>query len=61
MLSEVSGVPVGWMSLTVGCMFLGWGLNVVWGYKILNMARKRDINGKKQSSTMCHVSLDYLK
>ncbi|KAL7485320.1 hypothetical protein ACHAW6_012096 [Cyclotella cf. meneghiniana] len=48
MLSEISGVPVGWMGLTVGCMFLGWGLNVVWGYKIFNMVRKRDGNKKKK-------------
>ncbi|KAL3783990.1 hypothetical protein HJC23_013370 [Cyclotella cryptica] len=47
MLSEVSGVPVGWLLLTVGCIFLGWGLNVVWGYKILKMVRKKNGNKKK--------------
>jgi hypothetical protein len=37
LLREVSGVPRGWLALTVGCMFLGWGLNVVWAVKIWNM------------------------
>lgn len=36
-LPEISGVPLGWFGMTVGCMFLGWALNVVWGWKILNM------------------------
>lgn len=37
LLPEVSGVPLGWLGLTLGCMVLGWILNVVWGYKIMNM------------------------
>lgn len=36
-LPEVSGVPRILSGMTQGCMLLGWGLNAVWGYKILNM------------------------
>jgi hypothetical protein len=48
-LPEASGVPLGWFSMTVGCMFLGWALNFVWGWKILNMMISgRSGEGKKR-------------
>jgi hypothetical protein len=45
-LLKVSGVHVGLLGMTVGCMLLGWGLNAVWGYKILNMVARG--GGKKK-------------
>lgn len=47
LLPEVSGVPLGWLGLTFGCMVLGWILNVVWGYKIMNMVVVGGGGGKK--------------
>ena len=47
-LPEVSGVSIGWLGMTVGCMFLGWALNVVWGWKILNMVIGGGIQKKKK-------------
>lgn len=47
-LPSVSGVPVGWYGLTLGCMILGWGLNGVWGVKILKMVLGGGGGGKKE-------------
>ena len=46
-LPEVSGVPRVLSGMTQVFIFLGWGLNVVWGYKILNMVMGV---GKKKKS-----------
>ena len=49
-LPEVSGVPEVWFGLTLGCMILGWGLNLVWGVKILKkvLGGGGDENEKKK-------------
>ena len=41
-LPEKSGVPISLLAMTVGCLLLGWALNMLWGYKIFGM-----VNGKK--------------
>ena len=39
-LPDESGVPVAFLGLTCGCILLGLGLNILWGYKILGMVTK---------------------
>ncbi len=46
-LSRLSGVPNALLGMTCGCMFLGWGLNLIWGYKIWGMM----IKGTKKTKT----------
>lgn len=36
-LPDQSGVPIPLLIMTCGCMLVGWALNTVWGYKILQM------------------------
>ena len=47
-LPEMSGVPKSLLGLTCACMILGWGLNMLWGYKIMRMVVG---GGKKKGKT----------
>jgi len=52
-LPQTTYVPRILLGITCGCILLGWGLNLIWGMKIMAMvfrkseARKKSSNGKK--------------
>ena len=50
-LPDRTGVPMSLLGLTCGCVLLGWGLNLMWGFKIMAMVRglvggRRDVEEK---------------
>jgi hypothetical protein len=51
-LPQTTHVPRILLGITCGCILLGWGLNLIWGMKIMAMVfrRKRENNAKSQAT-----------
>jgi hypothetical protein len=48
-LPQTTSVPRILLGLTCGCIVLGWGLNLVWGMKIIAMVLKKGNNTKSKA------------
>eukprot|EP00569_Conticribra_weissflogii_P007583 CAMPEP_0171350676 /NCGR_PEP_ID=MMETSP0878-20121228/36995_1 /TAXON_ID=67004 /ORGANISM="Thalassiosira weissflogii, Strain CCMP1336" /LENGTH=381 /DNA_ID=CAMNT_0011855667 /DNA_START=139 /DNA_END=1284 /DNA_ORIENTATION=+ len=49
-LQQLGGVPSSLLGMTCGCMFLGWGLNLLWGFKIWGMMVRGTQRKRKKSN-----------
>jgi hypothetical protein len=50
-LPQTTSVPRILLGLTCGCIVLGWGLNLIWGMKIIAMVLKNGNNTKNQATS----------